>query len=53
MPGDRPQPPVVAIAFSLAPPEPAALLSTGRNLGRLSALAELPHKPILILLFNL
>ena len=49
-PGDRAHPPVEAMQFSRAPEEPAALLSTGRNLGRLSAVLDFPHKPIFLLL---
>ena len=50
-PGDKPQPPATAIAFSLAPIEPDALLSTGKNFGLSSAAVVVPHKPILFLLY--
>jgi hypothetical protein len=53
MPGDKPQPPATAMAFSLAPPDPAAFESIGRNLGRLSADVLDPHNGIFILLFLL
>jgi hypothetical protein len=46
-PGARPQPPATAIMFSLAPDDPAALLSTGRNFGLSSSAVVVPHKPIL------
>jgi hypothetical protein len=49
-PGVKPHPPSTAMAFSLAPDDPAAFESTGRNLGRLSADVLDPHNGILFLL---
>ena len=50
MPGVNPQPPETAMAFSLAPPDPAAFESIGRNLGLLSASVSFPHNGIVFLL---
>jgi hypothetical protein len=36
--------------FSLAPDDPAALLSTGRNFGLSPSAVVVPHKPIVSLL---
>jgi hypothetical protein len=53
VPGVNPQPPATAMASSLAPIDPDAFESSGRNFGRLSAVVELPHKPIVFLLLFL
>jgi len=52
-PGDNPQPPATAIQCSLAPVEPAALLSTGKNFGLSSAAVVVPHRLIFFLLFQI
>ena len=50
-PGDNAQPLLDAIRCSLAPVEPAALLSTGRNFGLSPSAVVVPHKLIFLSLF--
>ena len=52
-PGESAQPPDVAMASCLEPPESCPFESIGRNLGRLSAVVLFPHKPIVFLLLFL
>jgi hypothetical protein len=49
-PGDKPHPPLTAIKCSLAPVEPFALLSIGRNLGLSLSAVVVPHNGIIFLL---
>ena len=51
-PAERAHPPATAITSCLEPPDPCAFESTGRNLGRLSAVVLDPHKLIVFLPYS-